>query len=250
MNLKTNFDKIDKYLSGLMAPDEKSAFEERLKTDEELKAGLEEYNDLKTAIHHKDTIEYVARAMEDLRKRQQSPVRRLISNSPIRAAAIIVVLLGIVAIILWQINPYDKDVRTLAECFTPEQIDYTFRGDNDDIDKILTTGAKLFNSENYQEASEKFTRAIEIHPGQIQAKYYLGLAKLYSGDITSSISLLKDVTSTGDLNYTPGAKWHLAWCYLQTGQKDRALVLLEQLKEDGYYGDKVEEVIGVMGMME
>ncbi|MDT8402660.1 MAG: hypothetical protein RQ743_13280 [Bacteroidales bacterium] len=173
MNLRKNFDEIDKYFSDEMSPEEKAAFEIKLMEDEDLKINVNEYNDIKKAIKHRDTLKFVSLAMEDLEKRQQSPVRRLISNPAIRAAAIIVVMLGVAFVIYWMVNKQDQDTNTLAYYFAPEQIDYTFRGDNDDIDQILSRGSKLFNAERYQEASEQFNSVVDQDPGHIQAKYYL-----------------------------------------------------------------------------
>lgn len=225
-----------------MSPEEKVAFEIRLKEDKELQSDVQEYNHIDDAIKHRDTYKYVSRAMEDLEKRQQSPVRRLVSEPAIRAAAIIVVLLGILAILLWQIEPFKQDTRTLAECFAAEQIDYTFRGENDDIDEMLTTGAQLFNTAEYTKATDQFNKVVNLDPGHIQAKYYLGLSNLYAGNLETATNLFLEVVKSGDMNYSTGARWHLAWCYIQTDEKDKALELLEDLKADGYYGEKVGAV--------
>lgn len=246
MNLRKNFDEIDKYFSGEMSPEEKEVFEIRLKEDKELKVNVSEYNDIKKAIKHRDTLKFVSMAMEDLEKRQQSPVRRLVSNPAIRAAAIIVVLLGLAFVIYWMVNKQDQDTKTLAFYFTPEQIDYTFRGENDDIDQILTRGSKLFNGERYQEALEQFSIVVDQDPGHIQAKYYLGLTNLYAEKYSLALPLLLEVAQSGDMNYSSGAKWHLCWNYIKTGEKLKALELLQELKSNDYYKDEAEKVMELL----
>lgn len=244
MNSLKNFEEIDRYISNALSASEKKAFELRIHNDPELKREVDDYQDIKVAIKHRDTLKFVETTMNDLDSGNHGQVRKIANSPYIRVAAIFVLLLGITLVIVLLVN--ENDTQTLANYFEPNPINYQFRGDINTVEEILSNGSRLFNDKHYAAASDQFKIVIDQDQGHIQAAYFLGLSYLYSGEFSESEPLLLKVVASGDMNYSNEAKWYMCWCYLNTQRKASAFDLLNDLKSNKHYRNKAESVLRII----
>ncbi len=247
MSSQENIESIDKYFTDQLSEDEKKVFEERLENDKELQDDVRLYQDVNIAIKKRDSIKFVDMAMENLRSHKKGVhIKKFNYSMWFKAAAILIVLVGLSIVIVVLTKKQHDETRTLASYFKAEEIEQEFRGDDDDFEKMILTGVRFYNNENYSDAIQQFQNVLQKDEGHIQVKYYLGLSDLFAGNLDKAETILKEIANSGDMNYSSGAQWYLSWCYIQEGKKELAISALKELKGDDYYGEKAEKVIEML----
>lgn len=217
-----NDERINRYMRGMMKPDEENAFLEELKNNEELRSqaisqarlvkGMKQVDaELKDAFRQAD---------EDTVKRIAKEVSRN-SKRPIRWLAIAASIVFVVFVGFKSYDYYDTTSlgRKFANTFPTSTI---IRGEaNTDVDAELTT---LFN--NVAEGKD-----LDNTTSRLQTLWELSKQDTYN-----------DYTE-----YAPYIGWNLAIGYLENYEKTRAKSVLKEMKqiypEGTALGDKIGEVL-------
>lgn len=129
-------------------------------------------------------------------------------------------------------NIYDKYYEPL------EANAYRLRGNAQDGQEKLQEGIDLYVSKDYAKAEMAFGQIENIKENQSEILLYSGLNKMQQGNYSGAIGLFEELLSKQDL-FIPEVQWYLGLCYLKTGDKLKALPLMESLSHtEGLYKNK------------
>ena len=114
--------------------------------------------------------------------------------------------------------------------------DYIQRGTVSDHYPEVVEGINSYRSGNYQESILLFHKLQDSDPGvQTDIQFFTGLSHMGLKHYKDAEEIFK-VFIDNHTRYRPEAIWYLSLCYLQTGNIENAMLLLNQLENyDGMY---------------
>ena len=117
------------------------------------------------------------------------------------------------------------------------------RGDNNNIADIYTSAIKNYRSGNFNDAAAGFNLSLQKDPSFGSPNFFLGLTDLATGKYTDAIDRLRTVLNeTGE--YGKEAKWYLGLAYLKTGDDIKAAECFENLSgSEGYYKESADKIL-------
>jgi TolB-like protein/Tfp pilus assembly protein PilF len=92
---------------------------------------------------------------------------------------------------------------------------------------IVSEGVMLYNARQYDQAIEKYRRALDVIPAYIPAHEYLGYAYAMKGMYGEAIAEYKEALKHGD---NPSAQCYMGYAMAMSGQRNEALAILKQLQ--------------------
>jgi tetratricopeptide (TPR) repeat protein len=96
---------------------------------------------------------------------------------------------------------------------------------------------RAYDRANYTEAVERLLIEVAGNPDDSSLRLYLAVSYLLRQQPAEAEPLLRGIIRTDDLTTVP-AKWYLALCLLQRGQKAEAVTLLQSLTADTVFGER------------
>jgi len=137
------------------------------------------------------------------------------------------------ALILLLNNIFDgksKNERIFAEYHQSAQKITGIQIRNPEFNSVIEfeNAVKLFNTEQYTEAYDKFHHTAIENENFVQALYYSGLALFESGKYSESVQIFTEVLSKFDV-YHFEAEWYLSLAYIKLNQMQKALPYLKDL---------------------
>ncbi len=118
------------------------------------------------------------------------------------------------------------------------------RGNNQETDQLFREGIDLYLAANYNEANLKFDQLRQQNEGPLapEVLLYSGLTKTANGDYPQAIELFKSLLSSSD-QFNQEAKWYLGLCYLKSGDTQKAKPILEELADQKFYMKKAQNIL-------
>lgn len=92
----------------------------------------------------------------------------------------------------------------------------------------------------YEEARNKWTPLLQLHPGNDTLRYYTASALLEMDSTKEAITMLQSVAQDSSSRFSRKAQWYLFLTYLKTGQLDKLRAL--PLDNDPTYGERVRAI--------
>jgi TolA-binding protein len=119
---------------------------------------------------------------------------------------------------------------------------FKIRGSDQEINKDFSKAVDFYLSSNYIEADSKFGQIREMGISSSELLLYSGLTKTATGDYPAAIQLFNSLLNDSD-QFSPEAKWYLGLCYLKTGEPEKAKALMEDLIGQGFYLKKATIIL-------
>jgi len=255
--MEFNYEQIEKYLKGELAPADLENFELELSKSELLKEEVALYKDVEVALSNQIKFEkedsetetilaelggkYKEKNIEDTSKKdgefeakvvntnKSTITRRLFPLATLAAAA---------ALLLFIFNPFVSQLSTeqLAdENFTPYTLE-SFMGDSG-TDKILKKGKKQYGTGAYELALKNFNEYLEVNPGDTEIQLAKGCSQFKLNQTDAAIQTFQEIKNSSS------AQWYLALAYLKKEETNSAKAVLESLLSDRQFGNKAEALL-------
>ncbi len=233
--------RIDDYLSGRLKPEQQQAFEEELSRNPELKKQLELQRDMEFLLRHDEeraALKAVLEAEGAEHFRAEAPPKqrgrlRWIGWATAAAAA------AILLFVLWPVFVQPDLYQEYAE-FPPLALS----------EKSTTTTnwaatEQAFNTGNYEQADAQLEEYLKAFPEDQQARLYLGIAKMETGEPEAARRLFAEVSAAapGLADY---ADWYRALSFLKTGDSAAAESLLRKIETGSPFYEQAQEVLSAL----
>ena len=112
--------------------------------------------------------------------------------------------------------------------------------------EALQKGLKDYQKENYEQAIPVFEQYLKSSAKEYKEKdvqFYLAVSNLAIGNNLKAIEGFESLLKSEKFKLKTASQWYLALAYLKNGQKDQAKPLLEGLKSNEKYIDKVQKIL-------
>lgn len=208
---------FEAYLEGSLPVGERTAFEEKLKTDIQFREEFTLFEDVYKVLTNKYSPERND-FLSTLKKVDaefipstvsKSPKSKIISFKPWQYGIAASILL---AVGLFLFNDFGKP--SYSDFATHQEISLAVRSETDQVSKKAETA---FNSKNYQEAIVYFDELIKNSPENTELQYYKAISLIETNHFPEAESILNNL-SKGTSVYAAKAVWMTALSKLK--QKD------------------------------
>jgi predicted Zn-dependent protease len=226
------FEDIDNYLGGEMDAEQKLAFEQQLKVDDQLRRQVEEFRFLQTTINKHQQAEQTLPEFKKIltpltqthfRKAEQQKGGRVISmNRIVTALALAASIALIFFIALPGVSVDGYPVDDMSGAIT--------RGNEDELSKA----AQLFNDEKYAEAATVFQQLKTAKPNDATIDYHLGISLLKTNKDADALPLFEALTK-GESVYKEDANFFAAVCAYHLKQNDKAKQYAGAVKKESKF---------------
>ena len=248
---------IERYLLGEMDENEIAAFKKQLAADRLLREETELMRYIISAFRlegEKAALEAMQSVPEDTFRKWMAPLRpvrkqkhrRLYMRIAVAAAAAIILFVLYIGT-----RPQYTPEQLFAQYYQtlPYEI-YPVRGGFDltpDEREWMRLAETSYRQQDYAHALALYNRLFAQKPDQKtlpeEVVFYSAICRLETDDLTGAIELLAYIASDGTSAFRDDAIWNLAFAYLKSGRRSKAVECLEQLiKKESDYTEKAKEL--------
>jgi tetratricopeptide (TPR) repeat protein len=111
----------------------------------------------------------------------------------------------------------------------------------------FTQAKEYFESHDYKNAALYFSKVVENNPKDMPSTFFNGISNFEDRKYPEAKQSFGKVIDDNKNLYVDQAQWYLALCYLQTNENDKALKLLEIIRnESGFYSKDAKKIIRSM----
>ncbi len=237
MNLEERYDKIDRYLEGLMSEQESEQFEKELESNIELRKELSLHRGIRDAVLEEDIVDLETK-INDVRSRSESKGKLRLNYKriivPLSIAASFLLVIGF-AFLLNQSPDYNRIYDQYYEPF-PNLI--SMRGDSEEtMEKV----SELYSNKEYREAIPILMEL--ANSGEERASFYLAASYLELDQYEKAKDAFESHLEQYDYLNTQ-AKWYLALCYLRLDRIDESKEILNGIVDNNKeFADQGKELL-------
>jgi tetratricopeptide (TPR) repeat protein len=236
-----DIDLIEHYLDGSLSDTERLAFEERVGSEAELRAQVEEMKLIREGIVRASRKEVLKslQALEATLPSVEAPVVPLWRNTWLQLAAGIS-LLAVVAYMLWPRT--QEPAQLFAEHFEPYPniIMPTVRGVVENDSTVKAQAFRAYDQHDYGLAIQLFEK-LSVHDEAVLL--YLGNSYLANGQPEKALPLFEKVLDEYAV-FDEQAEWYVAVSYLKLEEREKARVALKKVvAREGSYTSKAQLIL-------
>jgi tetratricopeptide (TPR) repeat protein len=243
---------VERYLDGEMGKDELIWFEKELDSNPQLQKELALRRKINVAILEKDVME-LRNQLEEIcsspvlqetavRKKTAALRRRLlIAGSFIT----IVVVAGFFVLFLGNKSYSNEEI--YAMYYKPYEASMNFRSADVNINDELRTAMQYYENKDFRNALLLFEKILNDDPSRIGLNLYSGISHMEIQEYNDANRDFQKIIDDRYSLYIEQAEWYLGFCYLMTGNTEKASEQFEHIAaQDGYYKDEAIEVLKKM----
>jgi tetratricopeptide (TPR) repeat protein len=235
---------IERYNSGEMSDTEKQWFLKELEVNEELRNEVDLRKHTENILKKQNVISLRNKLSEIERKRNEvkNPVKMSKRPVYIKYATVLTGLIIIGGIILLPDKKLSvgEIAKQYYKAFEPPT---NQRSVQSLADADFTLALEFYNTHDYNKAAMLFTRVLESKPNDMQTMLLIGVSKYEEKKYPEAKQSFGKVIDNNNNLYVDQARWYLALCYLNTGEKEKAIQLFDQIsKESGSYQNDAKKI--------
>jgi tetratricopeptide (TPR) repeat protein len=236
---------IERYNAGEMSETEKQWFEKELEGNEKLRTEVELRKKTDDILRQKNVMSLRSKLVEIERKRNETvaPVKVSGKSAYIKYAAVIaaLMLIGSLVFIPGKNQNTDELVRQYYKAYEPPT---NQRSAQTSTDADFSLALEFYNTHDYDKAATLFSKVLESKPNDMQTVLLKGVSNFEQKQYPEAKQSFGKVIDDNDNLYVDQARWYLALCYLNTGEKDKAIQLFSLIgKENGIYQKDARRIL-------
>lgn len=260
MNRRNDIEEqIDRYATGRMTPDERTAFENRMRHDPQLARETQTAEHIVNALERRNEEEALGElsrigSADELKRLLNEAERKAAVTLPrpsllrrlIPFAAAAAVILGFVWVGMRPEHVSDELYDRWYE--TPEYAPSISRGGGETdagLERLLDSAAIHYAAGDFDKAIAAYARAAELeldYPDY--ARFYRAAALAAAGRSREAISVFRRLAGDPGSDYAQEAAWRLALEYLHLDERAQARKVLESLvAEEGPCADSARKLL-------
>jgi tetratricopeptide (TPR) repeat protein len=236
---------IERYLDGEMTGQELVWFEKELDSSEWLQKELILRKKVNEAILDEDIMKfndelddayaaYVHNGENSSSRKKKIVIGGTVFASVVTALILILSLTG---------KQYTNE-QLFERYYKTYPSNLTFRSADNELNPDLVLAMQLYENKNYTRALELFETILQTDPDRIGLNFYSGISRMEIKEYDQAGKSFKKVVDDRYNMYMEQAEWYLSLCYLITNQDDKAVNLLEKIRNDrGYYHHEARKLL-------
>lgn len=249
--MNDNFEKIESYLNGSMAAEEKSRFEKELAENNELQQLFNLYSTINTEMYNAEKYSDREAALKNTLsqlnrkyfKQQSTPVIPMQQKNSF-SRRILAVAAGLILILVAYFAFFsNRNTPTrLADQYVKKELMHlsqTMDGAKDSLQQ----GIAAYNNKEYEKALQLFEAVYATHPDNSDALRYMGTVYLITKEYDKALGKFDDLAAKKEL-FSNAGPFLKAVTLLQrndAGDKAAAKAILEEIVKDKQEGSTVAE---------
>ncbi|MBG0859031.1 MAG: tetratricopeptide repeat protein [Bacteroidales bacterium] len=235
---------IERYNAGEMSETEKEWFEKELEGNRKLRDEVEFRKKADHVLKNHDIIQLRSKLAEIEKKRAaEVQGKNHGKNFNMKYAAVIAGLLalGSIAIFTGRNLPdneiFDRYYKTYE---APSNV----RSGQVEIDKQYQDAMDYYVVKEYKIAAELFLKVLEKAPEDMNVTLLYGISNFEQRNYpVAKKSFSKVIDNNNNLQFED-AQWHLAFCYMKTGEQDKAIELFNEIrKSNSIYKQDAKQIL-------
>ena len=238
---------IERYNSGEMSDAEKLWFEKELEGNENLRKEVHFRKRTDEVLNNKIIIS-LRNKLSDLEKMRNAsiPVKRTKNSVYLKFAIFIALLVLTGSLTIFPGRNLNND-EILSRYYKEYKPTSKQRSLETKTDETFTQAQEYFESHDYKNAALYFSKVVESNPKNMSATLLNGISNYEDKKYHEARQSFGKVIDDYKNLYIDHAQWFLALCYLKTNENDKAVNLLEIIRnEGGYYSNDAKKVIRKM----
>jgi tetratricopeptide (TPR) repeat protein len=236
---------IERYLDREMSQDEQLWFARELKGNLSLNKELKLREEVNYALAETEVMAFrnqLDAIFEEknisIHKKSYKPVRRKVAFISSFAAALSLILL------LWFTHRNYNNAEIYKRYFSPAEAGFTFRAEGTFIDDDLRMAMQYYEAGNYEQALTYFEKILNADKSRVGINLYSGISQMELEKYNDARKSFSQIIDNNYILYLEQAEWYLAFCYLMTDEKEKAVeqfALIENRK--GYYQKQARKIL-------
>ena len=222
---------IERYLLNLLSEDEKQSFEERLKTDKTLAQEVSTQKEIIENVEGIGRLELKSqlKTIHSQLYPKQSSSKGITSRFILRFAAA-AIFIGVLFGAWWMMQQGPTNEQLFSENFEPYALSLNQRSDSEEVFYKIEN---LYHAKNYEELIPLLEGVLDqSEQKSSQLQLGLGIAYMQSGKSQEAINQFKTIIAKNDFNFEDEARWYLALANLKSGNIDDAKEALKVLASE------------------
>jgi tetratricopeptide (TPR) repeat protein len=236
---------IERYNSGEMSDTEKQWFLKELEGNEKLRNEVDLRKRTDEILMKQDVISLRNKLSEIERQRNEvkSPQKDSRRSVFIKYAAVVagLVLIGSLVFLPGKKLSSDEIVKQYYKAYNPPS---NQRSAQSASDADFTLALEFYNTHDYNKAAVLFNKVLENQPNDMQTVLLIGVSNYEEKKYPEAKQSFGKVIDDNNNLYVDQARWYLALCYLNTGEKEKAIQLFDEIsKESGTYQNDAKKIV-------
>ena len=244
---------IQRYLEGIMSPEEKHWFEKELDSNPELQDELVLYQHIDSAISDKEVFD-----MEDQldqiyaelnsEKPKETPSKNRVKPGALKIAGIAVALTMIISLAIYEIAPRQlSNAAIYNKYYQPYESNMNFRSGDETVNVELRTAMEKYEQKDYAKAIVMFENILQKDASRVGLNLYTGISHMEINEYRQAGKSFKKVIEHQQNLYIDQAEWYLGFCYLKTGKREKAKEQFTKIaNSQSFYKDKAKQIVSRM----
>jgi tetratricopeptide (TPR) repeat protein len=234
---------IERYISGEMNDTEKIWFEKELDGNANLRREVELRKKTDELLKRQDIISLRNKLTAIETAREEKIHRRLPQTRLyLRFAAAITIMVIVGSVILLEERNLST-MQIMKRYYTEYQPVAGERSAQTESDINFTRGLECFETHDFKNAALFFNKVIENEPKDMYATLLTGISHFEDNSYNDAKKSFGIVIDDNKNLYIDQAQWYLVWCYLQTGENEKAIQLLQIIGNEGGLFSKTSKKI-------
>jgi tetratricopeptide (TPR) repeat protein len=236
---------IERYLDGEMTGKELVWFEKEFDSNEWLQKELRLRKKVNQAILDEDSMRF----NDELEDAYAAYVHNNESSSGGKRKIVIggTVLASLVAALILILSLTGKQYtneQLFERYYKTYESNLTFRSGDNELNHDLDLAMQLYENKDYTRALELFETILQNDPDRVGLNFYSGISQMEIKEYYQAGKSFQKVLDDRYNMYMEQAEWYLSLCYLITNRDDKAVKLLEKIRNDkGYYHQEARKLL-------
>lgn len=236
---------IERYLDGEMTGQELVWFEKELDSNKWLQKELRLRKKVNQAILDEDSMKFndeLEDAYAAYVHKGENPWYR--KNKIVIGGSVLASAVAALILILSLTGKQYTNEQLFERYYKTYESNLTFRSADNELNPDLVLAMQLYDNKDYTRALELFETILQNDPDRVGLNFYSGISRMEIKEYDQAGKSFKKVVDDRYNMYMEQAEWYLSLCYLITNQDDKAVNLLEKIRNDrGYYHQEARKLL-------
>lgn len=219
------YELIENYLLAGLSPQERTAFDDKMKSDANWNQKVDEVRLLLTGVQESGLRASLDQYHQDLAKevKPRSEGKVLSMNVKWMAAASVLLALSITA---WLFFGKSRPEKLYSSYYSPDPGLLTAMGPATNYD--FEKGMVDYKNGQYQAAIDNWNGLLKQDPANDTLHYFIGVANQAINNLDIARTHLKPVATNSQSRFANDASWYLGLIFLKQNQRDSAIQYLQK----------------------